>query len=49
MDTHDFRAGQNEVKVGSSYGYDNCPHRLTLTGVYYAVIRHQGKLHRRSL
>jgi hypothetical protein len=49
MYTHDFRMGLSEGNSGKLIRIDKRLHRLTSTGMYYAVIRHVGKLHRRSM
>jgi hypothetical protein len=41
--------GQSEGKSGKLTRVGECLYRLSTTGMYYAVIRHQGKLHRRRL
>lgn len=40
---------QSEDNAGKLVRVDKCLYRLSSTGMYYAVIRHGGKLHRRSL
>jgi len=41
--------GQSEDNSGKLVRVDKCLYRLTSTGMYYAVIRHEGKNFRRSL
>ena len=48
MDMQSFRVRQSKDKSGKLIRGDNFLCRLTSTGVYYAVVRHEGKLHRLS-
>lgn len=41
--------GQSEGNSGKPVRVDKCLYRLSSTGMYYAVIRHEGKIFRRSL
>jgi hypothetical protein len=49
MYTPSCRVGQRETKSGKLTRIAECLNRLSTTGMYYAVIRHDGKLYRRSL
>lgn len=49
MDMQSFRVRQSKDKSGKLIRVDKCLDRLPSTGMYYAVFRHEGKLHRLSL
>ncbi len=49
MDMQSFRVRQSKDKSGKLIRVDKCLYRLSSTGMYYAVFRHEGKLHRLSL